>query len=80
MVLWRFQGVGGCVRELFLRGSSVLGMREKIAEGVPAEILQVLDLSPNPSNLEGFGTPASFNGTWTKHRCRAEGFATRLGS
>jgi hypothetical protein len=38
----------------------------------------VLNLNPNPSNLEGFGTPASFNGAWSKHRCRAEGFATRL--
>jgi len=37
----------------------------------------VLDLNTNPSNLEGFGTPASFNGAWTKHRCRAEGSATR---
>jgi hypothetical protein len=41
------------------------------------KFLYVLDLNPNPSNLEGFGTPASFNGAWTKHRCRAEGFATR---
>ena len=62
------------MRELFLRGSSVLGMRTKMA----AEILQVLDINPNPSNLEGFGTPASFNGAWTGPRCRAEGFATRL--
>jgi hypothetical protein len=36
----------------------------------------VLDLNPNPSNFEGFGTPASFNGAWTKHRCRAEWSAT----
>jgi hypothetical protein len=37
----------------------------------------VLNLSPNPSHLEGFGTPASLSGAWTRHRCRAEGFATR---
>jgi hypothetical protein len=48
-------------------------MRTKMA----AEILQVLDINPNPSNLEGFGTPASFDGAWTGPRCRAEGLATR---
>ncbi len=60
------------MRELFLRGSSVLGMRG----GMVAEILQVLGLSPNPSNLVGLGTPASFNGAWTEHWWRAEGLAT----
>ena len=61
------------MHELFLRGSSVLGMGKKMA----AEILHVLDLNPNPSNLEGFGTPASFSGAWTKHWCRVEGLAAR---
>ena len=28
---------------------------------------------------KGFGTPAGFNRARTKHRCRAEGFATRQG-
>ena len=42
-----------------------------------AGILQVLDLNTNPSNFEGFGTPASFNRAWTERWCRAEGFATR---
>jgi hypothetical protein len=27
---------------------------------------------------KGFGIPAGFSGARTKHRCRAEGFATRL--
>jgi len=61
------------VRELFLRASSDLGMRRKMTTG----ILQVLDLNPNPSNLEGFGTSARFNGAWTEHWCRAEWSDTR---
>jgi hypothetical protein len=69
--------------KIFLRGSSVLGMRGRDGGGVypvlESEIfLYVLGLNPNRSNLEGFGTPASFSGAWTKHWCRAEGFATRL--
>jgi hypothetical protein len=67
------------VRELFLRSSSVLGMRQRSSRSlIGAEecvFLYVLHLNPNPSNLEGFGTPASFSGAWTKHRCRAEGSA-----
>ena len=51
--------------------------RPDLSGAIERKFLYVLDLNPNPSNLEGFGTPASFSGVWTKHRCRAEGFATR---
>ena len=68
------------MRELFLRGSSILGMRWRCRAGLTGAsergFLYVLDLNPNPSNLEGFGTPASFKGVWTERWCRAEGFAS----
>ena len=63
------------MRELFLCGSSVLGMG-----GYSRESVAVVRAKPEPFLYEPqkrFGTPASFNRAWTKHWCRADGFATR---
>jgi hypothetical protein len=69
--------VRGLFWERFRFGNEVERWRPGLTNASGRRILYVLDLNPNPSNLEGFGTPASLSRVWTRHRCRAEGLATR---